>query len=343
LLARFGKATFPQPGGDLIGRRPINRHLEALSLLGASVREAEGVYQAEATRLSGATIFFSHRTVMGTENALLAATLAEGETTIVNAAQEPEVEDLIALLRKMGAEIVREGDGNLKITGVARLSGAAHEILPDRNETVTYAVAAAATGGDLTLERTRPANLTAALAKMEKMGISFEATKDTLRVWREKGKPLQPVNIETSPHPGFMTDWQQPCCVLLTQAQGESTIYETIYANRFEYTKELNRMGASIKLLTPQEAGLPLRLDDDSYNLEKEGPPYLVAKVVGPTPLIGERMMIPDLRAGATLAIAALTASGKSEILGVEQVERGYEAFDEKLRAVGARIEKVEE
>lgn len=343
LLTRFGKAAFPQPGGDLIGQRPINRHLEALAALGAKISYEEDVYRAEAARLKGETIVFKHKTVMGTENTVLAATLAEGSTTIVNAAQEPEVDDLITLLTKMGAQVERGENQTIRIDGVARLHGASHEILPDRNETVTFAVAAAATGGDLLLERTRPFLLTAFLAKAEKMGVSFEAGKDTLRVWRDKDKLLSAISVETTPHPGFMTDWQQPFCVLQTLAAGESLIYETVYANRFEYTKELNRMGAKIVLLSPQEAGLPFKLDDDSYDSQKEGGPKLVAKISGPTPLVGRRVVIPDLRAGATLVIAALTAAGKSEVLGIEHIDRGYEAFDEKLRTVGAKIERVEE
>lgn len=343
LLTRFGKAAFPQPGGDLIGQRPIDRHLEALSTLGAKISCQENVYQAEAAHLKGATIVFRYKTVMGTENAILAATLAEGKTIIVNAAQEPEVDDLVEMLNLMGAQVERGENQTIVVTGVSRLRGVSHEILPDRNETVTFAVAAAATAGDLTLERTRPPLLTAFLAKVEKIGVSFEAGKETLRVWRDKDKLLTGIGIETAPHPGFMTDWQQPFCVLLTQALGESLIYETIYANRFEYTRELNRMGAKIVLLSPQEAGLSFKLDDDSYDRQKSGEPKLVAKVSGPTPLVGRRVIIPDLRAGATLVIAALAASGKSEVLGVEHIDRGYEAFDEKLRAVGARIERVEE
>lgn len=343
LLARFGKVTFPEPGGDLIGKRPINWHLSSLSQLGARVSYENGIYQAEAAKLTGSTIVFKRNTVMGTENCLLGATLAEGETVLSNAAQEPEVDDLISLLNKMGAKITRVEDRTIKIVGVPRLSGANHEVIPDRNETVTYAVAAVATAGDLTLEQVRPGNLTAFLAKLEKMGAHFEAGKDTLRVWRDPGVVLNPVSIETSPHPGFMTDWQQPFCILLTQCNGESYIYETIYANRFEYVKELNRMGAQIRLMTPEQLGLPLKLDDESYDVSSLGQPAIVAKISGPTPLQGKRVSISDLRAGATLVIAALTASGKSEILGIDHIDRGYEFFDEKMRSIGAKLERVED
>lgn len=343
LLARFGKVTFPEPGGDLIGQRPINWHLSALSQLGAKVSYRDSVYEAEATKLIGKTIIFKRNTVMGTENCILGATLAEGETILSNAAQEPEVDDLIEFLNKMGAKVTRVEDRTIRIIGVSRLSGASHEVLPDRNETVTFAAGAVATSGDLTLEHVRPGNLTAFLAKMERMGAHFEAGKDTLRVWRDSGVALNLVSVETSPHPGFMTDWQQPFCILLTQCKGDSYIYETIYANRFEYTKELNRMGAQIKLMTPQALSLPFKLDDESYDVVKNGQPPIVAKISGPTPLTGKRVSISDLRAGATLVIAALAAGGKSEILGIDHIDRGYEFFDEKLRSVGAHIERVED
>lgn len=343
LLARFGKAAFPEPGGDLIGKRPINWHLDALAQLGATVSCVDGLYAAEAAKLTGTNIRFRKNTVMGTENAILGATLAEGETILQNSAQEPEVDDLIEMLNKMGAKIERVEDRVIKISGVTKLSGCSHEILPDRNETITFAVGAAATRGDLVLEHTRPGNLTAFLAKLEKMGVRFEAGRDTLRVWSEPGSILTPVNIETAPHPGFMTDWQQPFCILLAQSSGESYIYETIYANRFEYVKELNRMGADIKLVTAPELHLPFKLDDESYDFANSGLPKTVAKITGPAALQGKRVNITDLRAGATLVLAALAGTGKSEIYGVEHIDRGYEFFDDKLRSLGAKIERLDD
>ncbi len=344
LLARFGEVTIPEPGGCRIGLRPIDRHLAALERLGAAVEHEQGIYKITAPRLKGAEINFEKNTVMGTETVLLASVLAEGETVIVNAAEEPEVDDLIALLLKMGAQIKRD-DGNprrIVVEGVRELSSARHRILPDRNEAVTFAVAAAATRGDVTLTNIRPLDLTAFTAKLEKMGVGFDIQKNSLRVWLEEGTVLQAVGIETAPHPGFMTDWQQPACVLLTQVNGESLLHETVYEDRFGYVKELKKMGAKIKLLTPSEAGVAFNSSDYNFDWTDDDEPKSVAKIFGPTPLFGQNLQIPDLRAGAALVLAALAAEGISEISGVEHIDRGYEQFDEKLRGLGAKIERVE-
>jgi len=350
LLARFGEVTIPEPGGCRIGLRPIDRHLKAFASLGATISYNAGVYHLSVPRLKGGTVNFEKKTVMGTENVILAASLAEGETEILNAACEPEIDDLIELLNKMGAKIERDEHEpqRILIEGVRELSGARHRILPDRNEAVTFAVAAAATRGDVTLVDVRPLDLTAFTAKLEKMGVGFDIQKHTLRVWLEKNAVLKPVEIETAPHPGFMTDWQQPFCILLTQAQGESLIHERVYERRFCYTEELAKMGAKIELLTPSELGRPF--DPRVYNFdwppsgasESSGEPKVFAKVYGPTPLSGAKLLIPDLRAGATLVLAALAAKGPSEILGVEHIDRGYEDFDKKLRELGAKIKRVE-
>ncbi len=262
LLARFGEVTIPEPGGCRIGLRPIDRHLSALQSLGAEVAQEGGVYKLTAPRLKGGDVRFEKNTVMGTESVLLAAVLAEGETTIANAAEEPEVDDLIELLVKMGGKIKRDEEEPRKIVveGVRELNAARHKILPDRNEAVTFAIAAAATRGDITLENVRPLDLTAFTAKLEKMGVGFDIQKSTLRVWLEEGTALEPVEIETAPHPGFMTDWQQPTCVLLTQANGESLLHERIYEDRFDYVKSLKKMGAKIELLTSSEAGMSFEL-----------------------------------------------------------------------------------
>lgn len=344
LLARFGEVTIPEPGGCRIGLRPIDRHLEALERLGAEISCEGGVYKFTAPRLKGAEVNFEKNTVMGTESVLLAAVLAEGETVITNAAEEPEVDGLIELLVKMGGKIKRDEQEPRRIVveGVRELSGARHRILPDRNEAVTFAIAAAATCGDVTLENIRPLDLTAFTAKLEKMGVGFDIQKQSLRVWLEKDKVLQPVEIETAPHPGFMTDWQQPFCVLLTQANGESLIHETVYEERFEYVTQLNKMGAKIKLLTPSKAEVAFDPQSYSFDWASDGEPKSVAKIFGPTPLSGRRLQIPDLRAGAALVLAALAAEGTSEVSGVEHIDRGYEQFDEKLRNLGAKIERAE-
>ena len=343
LLARFGEVTIPEPGGCRIGLRPIDRHLDALEQLGATVGHKEGVYKITAPRLKGTTINFEKNTVMGTENILLASVLAEGETIITNAAEEPEVDDLIELLTKMGARVKRDEQESRRIIveGVRELSGALHKILPDRNEAVTFAVAAAATRGDVTLENVRPLDLTAFTAKLEKIGVGFDIQKNTLRVWLEKDKVLEPVEIETAPHPGFMTDWQQPACVLLTQVFGESLLHETVYEERFGYVKELQKMGAKIELLTPSEAEIVFEPQNYNFDWVSDDEPKAVAKIFGLTPLTGQKLQIPDLRAGAALVLAALAAKGTSEISGVEHLDRGYEQFDQKLRGLGAKIERV--
>jgi len=254
LLARFGKAVVPLPGGCKIGNRPVDRHLAALKALGAEVTLDEDGYRAATSQLRGGTIAFPKKTVMGTETALLASVLAQGETEIVNAAAEPEVDDLIVMLREMGAQVSRdcEDPARIKVSGVERLAGIKHRLIPDRNEAVTFAIGAAVTRGDVILKDMRPGDVTAFLAKLNTVGVSYEVAKDSLHVWATPDQLFQPAVIETKPHPGFMTDWQQPFCVLLAQANGESIIHETVHNRRLGYTKELNRMGAKITLFNPE-------------------------------------------------------------------------------------------
>ncbi|MCL5004172.1 MAG: UDP-N-acetylglucosamine 1-carboxyvinyltransferase [Patescibacteria group bacterium] len=342
LLARYGKFSMSSPGGCDIGIRPINRHIEALRTFGAEVGEKDGSFFGEIPPqgLRGAEINFEKVTVMGTETAILAAVTAQGQTVISNAAAEPEVDDLISLLKEMGAKIERKNERLIEIEGVSYLHGTSHEVIPDRNEAATYAVAAAATRGDVVLSSVITSHLTSFLAKLQKIGVNFEVGKNSLRVWLEKDRVLESIDIETSPYPGFMTDWQQPFCVLLTQAQGLSHIHETIYLHRFEYIRELNRMGAKIELLHPSSRGFKPHTDEE-YEITKDNEPETLAEITGPTPLSGRRLNISDLRAGATLVIAALTAFGQSEVLGVEHIDRGYENFDRKLLDLGAGIKRV--
>lgn len=344
LLGRLGEARVFQPGGCRIGLRPIDRHLKALEALGAEVKEEEGAIWVGARKLRGGGIVFAKNTVMGTESAILTAVLAEGETEILNAAREPEVDDLILLLTKMGAKIKRNEKRRRRIVveGRRSLGGARHEVIPDRNEAATFALAAAVTGGDITVDKLRPKDLFAFLEKLDEVGANYQAGRSTLRVRRRKGEVLRPAKVETAPHPGFMTDWQQPFSVLLTQAEGESSVHETIYEDRFGYVKELTEMGAKVKVITPSEAGLPF--DPGRYNFDwnKAGEPRVVARIEGSAPLRGARLAISDLRAGATLVLAALAAEGVSEVSGVEHIDRGYEKFDEKLRGLGAKIKRVE-
>jgi UDP-N-acetylglucosamine 1-carboxyvinyltransferase len=322
VLARHGRVIISDPGGDRIGRRPVDLHVAAMQALGAEIEYRNGYYFARADRLRGGPIAFPYVTVMGTENALLAACLADGTTTIENAAQEPEVDDLVDMLRAMGARIDRTAAHVLEVEGVASLAGVEHAVLGDRIEAGTFAVAAAATGGEVTVGGFDPAHLGAFNDVLEQMGVeheAFAANGDAgLRVRGGTPGSYRSLAVETAAYPGLATDLQAPLSVLMTQASGESTIHETIYSDRLEYTAELAKMGAEIEVSDATRA-----------------------RIVGPTPLHGRLLQIPDLRAGATLVLAALAAEGTSTISGVEHVDRGYEAFESKLVRLGARIGRV--
>lgn len=342
LLFRFGKARIPKPGGCKIGLRSINRFVQAWETLGAKVTEERKHFYIELINPTPGAIEFDINTHTGTENAILSSIFISGETTILNAAQEPEVDDLISLLNLMGANVRRVEDRIIKISGVDKFTGAKLDVIADHIEAVTFAIAAAVTRGDITIKNVNTNHILSLLSKFDEVGVKYESLGESLRVWAEPDTIYKPVNIETAPAPGFMTDWQQLFTLLLTQAQGESLVHETIFTNRFSYTKDLNRMGAKIELKKPSEVGINLIISADGYDIKNLGEPLTVAKIEGPTKLRSARLTVPDLRAGATLVIAALIASGKSEILGIEQIDRGYERLDEKLRALGGDIERVE-
>jgi UDP-N-acetylglucosamine 1-carboxyvinyltransferase len=324
LLARFGHVIISNPGGDRIGRRPVDLHVAAMESLGATIEYKNGYYFASApSGLRGATISFPYVTVMGTENALLAAVLARGSTVIENAAREPEVDDLIAMLCSMGARIERVAPHRLEIEGVERLGGTEHTVIGDRLEAGTFAIAAAITGGDVTVRGVAPEHLASFLEVLEKMGVPVdligpsETDAGGLRI--RAAAAYAPVAVETAPYPGFATDLQAPLAVLMTQADGVSTIHETIYEDRLDYTTEPAKMGAVVEILH-----------------ERHCP------IAGPTPLHGREVTIADLRAGATLILAALAASETSVISGVEHVDRGYEQIESKLVALGAQIHRID-
>ena len=341
LLARAGRVVLPAPGGCAIGERPLDRHLAGLESLGAKFEVKKEKIVGTAKKLRGGRVVFKKNTVMGTENIVLAAVLAEGETEILGAAQEPEVDDLILLLNKMGAQIERDSRDPriLRIQGVQSLKGTKHRVLSDRNEAVTFAVAAAVTRGDVLLTNLNPADLTSFLAKLRRIGVSWEIVGKDLRVYVKESANFEPVEVETSPHPGFMTDWQQPLTVLLTQAKGKSLVHETVYEDRWRYLSELKKFGAQIELFTPTQLGREFAPGDYEFNWKGNGEPKTFAQVSGPVSLKGASVQITDLRAGAALVLAALAAQGKSGVSGVEHIERGYENFEQKLRALGARIE----
>ncbi len=331
LLHRFGKAEVPIVGGDKIGPRPVNFHINALKEMGAKIKETETSYRAEVDKLKGVNIALPYPSVGATENVIVAGVLAKGKTIISNAAIEPEILDLIKLLQKMGAIIELGTSRKIYIEGVEKLHGATHCIIPDRNEAVSFAVMAIATNGDIFIKEAQQENLITFLNVIRKIGGEFKVEKNGIRFFR--AEKLKPIELETDTHPGFMTDWQQPIVVLLTQANGTSVVHETVYEDRFGYTNELNKMGADITVFSKCLGEKPCRFN------EKNNPHSAVIK--GPTPLKGIEMTICDIRAGCAHVIAALIAKGQSKIRGIEHLDRGYENFEGKLLSLGAKVRRV--
>ena len=337
LLARVGKAVVPAPGGDKIGKRPLERHFDGLEALGATVREENGMFIAETNGLRGARYKFKKNTHTGTETLLLAAVLATGTTLLENAALESEVDDLIAFLNAMGAKIQRLPDKCIEIIGVPELQGAIYKIMPDRNEAVSYACAALVTKGDVIIENARPEHLTAFLSALDAINAGYEVGSYGIRFYY-KG-PLNATDITTAMDPGFMTDWQPLFATVLTQAEGVSTIHETVMEKRFQYVTELQAMGAEIRQFQPEVADR-----DATYNFNLlDADPSLqhAIAITGPVALHAGNFAVHDLRHGATLILAALAATGTSHIAGVEHVDRGYEALAERLKSMGAAIERT--
>ena len=330
LLARFGQVIISNPGGDRIGRRPVNLHVDAMRALGAEIDYRDGYYFAKSPgRLIGARITFPQVTVMGTENAMLAAVLARGTTIIQPAAQEPEVDDLIALLNKMGAQVARTAPDVIEVQGVASLSGATHQVIPDRIEAGPFAAAAAVIGGDVSIRGVEPAHMSAFLALMTQLGVEHhiepdpeDATRKTLRVvgLAPGAGDYQSAEVRTAPYPGLPTDIQPPAGLMLTRANGASMIHETIFEDRLEWLSGLRAFGAQVEVLDPR-----------------------TARVTGPTRFLPGEAEIPDLRAGATLVLAALAAPGSSQIHGAHHVRRGYATIEEKFRGLGADMTHVSE
>ncbi len=317
LVARMGQARVSLPGGCAIGARPIDLHLKGLEKLGATVTQEHGYIEARADRLRGARIVFEKITVTGTEDLLMAATLAEGETVLENCAREPEVSDLAVLLNKMGARIEGAGTHTIRVQGVAKLHGARHRIIPDRIEAGTFIVAAALTGGDLMVQSCDPSHLGALLEKLRECGVTLRINDESVRVISDA--PLKGADITTEEFPGFPTDMQAQFMTLATQAEGPSIVTENIFENRFMHAQELVRMGANIKI--------------DGRR----------AVVRGKTPLSGAAVLASDLRASASLVLAALVADGETIIDRVYHIDRGYERIEEKLKAVGAQIRRIGE
>lgn len=314
LLARLGKAQVSLPGGCAIGARPVDLHLSALEKMGATIRLEHGYIEAEAKKLKGADILFEKVTVTGTENIMMAASLAEGTTILRNAAREPEVEDLADMLNRMGAKISGAGSDAITIVGVPELGGCHHRIIPDRIETGTYVCAAAITRGHVTITQTHPQHLQAFLEAIKKTGLPINIEGDRIEILPHDG--LTAADIQTQPHPGFPTDMQAQYMAVMTQAQGRSVITENIFENRFNHVPELQRMGAQIKV------------DGQS------------AITSGVTPLSGAQVMATDLRASASLVLAGLVASNETHVERIYHLDRGYANLEGKLQALGANIRR---
>lgn len=337
LLTRFKEASVPLPGGDRIGTRPLDRHFAGLRALGAEIREQAGRVSVTAKRLRGSTYHFPKNTHTGTELMLLVSVLAEGVTVLTNASEEPEVDDLMTLLTKMGGRIERLAGRTIRVTGVGELHSTIHKVMPDRNEAVSYGCAALATHGDIIVEDAVPGHLTAFLDKINEAGGNYELGDFGIRFFYTR--PLQATDVVTAPHPGFMTDWQPLWAVLMTQARGVAIINEAVHANRFQYVRDLQRMGGRIEFFNPP-------IDDPprfyNFNPQDDRPEYFHAvRIHGPSLLKATELTIDDLRAGATLVLAALIAKGKSTIWGVEHIDRGYENIDGRLIDLGASIKRV--
>src|SRR5690554_5869421 len=313
LLARYGQAKVSLPGGCQIGARPVDLHIKGLKAMGADIEVSDGYINAYCKRLQGARIIMDKVTVTGTENILMAACMAQGETLIENAAIEPEVVDLGKYLIAMGAKIEGLGTAKIRVQGTDKLQGVAHQVMPDRIEVGTFLVAAAMTGGAITVTNSNPEDLDAVLMKLTEAGAEITTTENTIKLDMQ-GKRPQPVDIRTAPHPAFPTDMQAQFCALNAIADGTSVITETLFENRFMHVDELKRMGAKISVEGNQ------------------------AIITGVTALSGAPVTATDLRASASLVIAGLAARGQTEVHDIHFIDRGYEAIEEKLNQLGAHI-----
>lgn len=332
LLHRLGEAFIPDLGGCRIGDRPIDFHLNILRQFGAEVDKLEsGIHIHAPQRLRGTKLELPYPSVGATEQLLLTAVRAEGRTELSNAAIEPEIMDLINVLQKMGAIISVDTDRTIRIEGVDRLVGYSHTALPDRIEAASWASAALATGGDILVRGAHQPEMTTFLNTFRKVGGGFDVRDEGIRFFHPGGK-LHSITLETDVHPGFMTDWQQPLVVALTQAEGLSIVHETVYENRFGFTDALRGMGATIQVYRECLGGSPCRFGQRNF--------YHSAVISGPTPLTAADIVVPDLRGGFSHLIAALTAEGTSTVRGIGLIDRGYEHFQEKLTALGAKVRR---
>lgn len=334
LLHRFGKAHLHAAlGGDKIGKRPVDFHIKGLQEMGAQVELENDVYTISVDKhgLQGAHIILPFPSVMTTENLIITATLAKGRTIIENAAIEPEIIELVKMLQKMGADIMINANRTYIVQGVQKLRGCELRVMPDRNQAVSFACAALATGGNVLLEKIPHDPLYSFLNFIQRMGAEFRVNSEGIYISSPQGKKLKQSHIEVEVHPGFMTDWQQPFMVLFTQAEGISILHETIFENRLSYTRYLNEMGANIHLHSACLGEVPCRFKNKNHAHS--------AIIYGPTPLTGARFAMPtDIRAGMSMVIAGLVASGTTTLSNIQELQRKYDHIVEKLRQMGADV-----
>jgi UDP-N-acetylglucosamine 1-carboxyvinyltransferase len=332
LLHRAGEAFVPLVGGDKIGPRPVNFHVEALQKMGAIIEETSEGYHATAPNgLRGALIELPYPSVGATETALLAGVLAKGRTMIRNAAGEPEIKELIMMLQNMGAIIQINSGRSIEIIGVEKLHGTTARVMPDRIEAASYGAMAIGTAGEIFVRGAQHAQMMTFLNAVRKIGAEYEVREDGILFRGTKN--LKGIELETDTHPGFMTDWQQPFVVALTQATGTSIVHETVYEERFGYTEALKKMGADIALFSNCLGEIDCRFKGQNYKHS--------AVITGPAKLHAAEVEVPDIRAGLAFVVAALVAEGTSTLTGIHHLDRGYERLQEKLQGVGARMERV--
>ncbi len=335
LLAKFGKAIVPFPGGDKIGARPLERHFDGLKALGCQIEVRHGMIEIETQELHGTTYRFEKNTHTGTETLIMAAVRAKGVTRLENCALETEIDDLIAFLNACGGRIERLPNRVIEIRGVPSLHGTVHTIMPDQNQAVSYACAALATKGDVVVENARAKDLESFLEKLRDIRAGYEVGNYGIRFFYQE--PLVATDVTTEPHPGFKTDWQPLWVTMMTQAKGTSIVHETVQQSRFQYVEALKEMGANITLFNPQ-----VEVPEEIYNFnlaDVRPEDFHAAKIIGPTPLHAGEFIVKDLRHGATLAIAGMIASGTTILHDpAHHIDRGYERFHEKLSQMGAKI-----
>ncbi len=337
LLFRFGRASIPKYKIRSSIPRPVNRIFEVWKSLGITVEEDEDYYFISSSNASSGHVIFRIPSHMSTDAMIMTAAFLPGETEINNASEECEIDDLIDLMNAMGGNIVRSEPRVIKVNGVNIFRGASMEVQPDKTEAVIFSIAALITKGNVVIKNINRNVMVPLVNFLTKIGARYEFEQNSIKIWRHD-EELQATNLTIAPTPGFVPDWQSAATLLLTQCGGIAYVHDTVYTDRFGYIKDLNRMGAKIELLRPSEAGIPSVISDDTYDVERLGEPYTVAKTNGPVKLKGEKMNITDYRYGAVHVLAALAAEGKSEIEGTDVLDCYIENFMSKLKNLGAKI-----